>query len=178
MLRSLRFCCAVLLSVALFAGCCANNSCDCQDSRADAFYFRFQLMDVVGASGFERSEVDTVAILRYPIPLSVAPQAAHDSTTFIRSEAEAGDSIILNNNAPFSAGSNRKLDSFEYIILIRDRNRQLQRFIVRNIRLKGRFEPDGCCTCYQNSEKYAEVNGRPFTVTETDQQPVIIPLTR
>ncbi|GAA4369583.1 hypothetical protein GCM10023185_43350 [Hymenobacter saemangeumensis] len=179
MLRSLRFYLSTLLGTVLLAGCCANNVCDCQDSQADAFYFKF-LVDDTGANplAFRSSEVDTVWMLRFALPLSTAARPPRDSVGFIRPAAQAGEPITLNNAAPFAAATNLKLHRYEYELQFRDRSRMLRRFRVRNIALQGAFEADGCCTCYRNSRKAAEVNGQTYDTTETNQQPVVITLGR
>lgn len=54
---------------ALLAGCCANEACNCQDQLADALFFRFD----TGPGGFvPRTELDTVVVKRYALPLDSA----------------------------------------------------------------------------------------------------------
>jgi hypothetical protein len=176
--RLLRFCLLALASTALFGGCCANTICDCNDSRADALYFRFQIgADSLTGSSFGRSEVDTVYLLRYPLPLTAT--GTHDSIALLPTTTrQPGDTILLNNNAPFALATGRKLGSFEYRVMVYDYRRQLHRYLISNIVLKGDFGGTGCCTCYTNTGKTLEVNGQPYNATETDKQPLIIPLTK
>jgi len=177
MLRFFRFCLLTFGSALLLAGCCANEACDCQDARADALYFRFLIDDAgTNAQAFRSSEVDTVWVLRYALPLNSS--ARHDSISLVRPGTRASELFVLDNNRPFSLVSGRKLHNYEYELRFRDRSRALRRFRVANINLDGDFEGDGCCTCYVNRRKTAEVNGRAYTLTETDRQPVIITLTQ
>lgn len=169
----------LFLLSALLAGCCANNRCECADERADALYLKFQ----VGADGapasttlFEPNEVDTVYVLRYALPQVPNTKVPHDSVALIRGPLQTNNVIIINNNAPFAAVSGRRLNSFSYLVFVKLTNRQRKEFKVQDIALKGSLEGDGCCTCYRNSYKKAAVDSIPYTVTETDQQPVEIPL--
>lgn len=179
MLRTLRLYLLVLCGTALFAGCCANSVCDCQDERADALYFRFPIDDS-GANprAFLSSEVDTLWLLRFNRDTDTTSLPRRDSVNIRRPLAQAADPLVLNNNAPFAAVGARKLNAFEYHIRLLDRSGQLRSFVVRNIQLQGDFEGDGCCTCYTNSFKAAEVNGQAYTLTETNRQPVVITLAR
>jgi hypothetical protein len=178
-----RLVCSLLMAL-LLAGCCANDACDCNDARADALYLRFRVAaDSVGtaATSFGRQELDTVAVLRYPLPVGIAPKAPRDSVTLVRPRAQVTDDLVLDNNAPFPAGTGRKLNSFEYRVLLVRANRAgrvrvTHEYVVRNIDLSGQLEGDGCCTCYRNTHKSATVNGVVYDVTEVGRQRVPIVL--
>ncbi|MDO7876284.1 hypothetical protein Q5H93_16185 [Hymenobacter sp. ASUV-10] len=189
MRRVFRFWVGLLLGSLLVASCCANDSCDCKDSRADALYFRFRIgADSLTGLDFGRSEVDTIYLLRYPLPLTLPNSGAHDSVALLPADTTrrsnlTGTTFFLNNNGPFALATGRKVNSYEYVILVGDRKRQqFRRYIVNNISLKGKFEGDGCCTCYVNSGKSATVNSATrdstYTLTEMPGQRPIIELTK
>ncbi|MFD1466844.1 hypothetical protein ACFQ48_01310 [Hymenobacter caeli] len=189
MMRLLRFL-LPLGVIGLLAGCCANNVCDCQDERADAFYFKFVKVADNSANGFnEKTELDTVQFRRYALPLDAkgqplsAPKATshytnfrdyadsidvangYDLVTFIRSPATRTnavqtDSLLLNNNLPFTQQGSRKLNTYLYRIEVRRGPGQLlrndpRRYELTTIRLVGEFDGTGCCTCYRNTSKTA-----------------------
>lgn len=174
--------------IGLLAGCCANNVCDCQDERADAFYFQF----ATGTGGFDKkTELDTVQFRRYALPLDAkgqplpAPKATsqyknfqtyadsvdiaggYDLVTYVRSSATRAnavqtDSLLLNNNLPFTQQGSRKLNTYLYRIEVRRGPGQPlrndpRRYELENIRLVGEFDGTGCCTCYFNTSKTASL---------------------
>jgi hypothetical protein len=183
MRRVFRFWVGLLLGSFLVAGCCANNVCECNDTFADALYFRFQVgPDSLTGPDFGRAEVDTIYVLRYPLPVTLPNSGSHDSVAILPTAArEFSDTLFLNNKAPFALAPNRKVNSYEYVILVGDRKRQqFRRYVVNNIRLKGGFEGDGCCTCYINSGKSLSLNDGTETtvydVTETASKARVIML--
>lgn len=173
----------LVLGSFVVAGCCANNVCDCDDRYADALYFRFQVgADSLTGADFGRAEVDTVYVLRYPLPVTLPNSGSHDSVAILPTAARVfGDTLFLNNKGPFALTTGRKVNSYEYVLLVGDRRRQqFRRYVVSNIRLKGSFEGDGCCTCYVNSGKSLTVSSdtqnNSYDVTETAGRPVVITL--
>ncbi|RYY20643.1 MAG: hypothetical protein EOO36_02835 [Cytophagaceae bacterium] len=158
------------------AGCCANNSCNCQDELADALSFRINYTrhrQYVGnvAVSFNASDIDTIRLYR-----SSRRPTATDTTGFVRqndsvtvaralTNANAnGDTtlvgsgtFLINNAAPFAGNGTTKLTGYNYRIgVIRNRrgNRKpIAIYYLTNVALQGRFEGTGCCTCYQNTGK-------------------------
>lgn len=195
------------------AGCCANNVCDCNDARADAFYFKFD----TGAGGFApATELDTVVLKRYTLRLdakglpaliktnqltytayadSLDKAGVFDQVNVVRSMATAirprvtTDTVVINNNAPFTQAGPRKLDTYLYRIEVRRAPGQLlrnnpRRYELGKISLVGEFYGTGCCTCYRNTSKTGVLinldkanSDTPYVVTETDQV-VPIPITK
>lgn len=185
MRRVFRVWIGLLLGSLLVAGCCANNVCNCDDRYADALYFRFQVgPDSLTGPDFGRAEVDTVYVLRYPLPVTLPNSGAHDSVAILPTPArEFGDTLFLNNKGPFALTTGRKVNSYEYVLLVGDRRRrQFRRYVVNNIDLKGSFEGNGCCTCYANSSKSLTVSdgarSKDYDVTETAGKPVVIMLSK
>ena len=93
-MRGFRFLLPLGLGALLLAGCCANNVCDCQDQLADALFFRFD----TGPGGFvPRTELDTVAVRRYALPLDSAGRPSLRSLTpknkKIKSFTDLADSL-------------------------------------------------------------------------------------
>lgn len=169
-----------LLGVAgALAGCCANNVCDCDDERADAFYFKFD----TGPGGFvAATELDTVVLKRYTLRLDAKGLPAHrsklsytayadslnkvgsfDQVNVVRSTSATSprvttDSVLINNNAPFTQAASRKLNTYLYRIEVRQAPGKLlrdnpRRYQVDSLALNGEFYGTGCCTCYRNLSK-------------------------
>ena len=145
----------------LLAGCCANNVCDCPNEvQADAIRIVFD-------SKFTVDELDTLSLVRYlhydpktpPVPL---PKP--EMVTIIRTAAQikANDTIIINNATPFSQLGSARLDTFSYVLRYypgtKPRLRAGKRaLVIDRIKLSGSLEGNGCCTCYTNSRKLAQV---------------------
>jgi hypothetical protein len=165
------FLAALLPAALLLAGCCANNTCDCQDSLADAIYFRFRTS---GPNSFLSSEVDTVKVVRYPLPITGTVTPAPDSITLVRLPARTADSIVLGNAIPFTS-TGRRLNRYRFVLRLQHPARV---FGLSGIQLQGSFEADGCCSCYRNSYKAVNINGQAYDITETNQTPVVIELTK
>jgi hypothetical protein len=176
----------------LLAGCCANNVCDCNDSRADAIYLRYQ---VDGISAFRPEEIYTISVLRFKVlPKLATDKPVYDSVAFVRTASTVNQPIVINNNAPFGQASSLKLNNYEgYVLKVGTAGRVIQQDVLQNIKLSGSFEADGCCTCYRNISKTADLvavgttdrryntAGLPvtsYTLTETDGQPVPIVIAR
>lgn len=151
------------------AGCCANDTCLCQDELADALFFSFQ---IGGTGGFLATDVDTLLVTRitHPDPKTNALPSRETKLLTLPLTSNGlslkRDSLIINNAAPFaSAGSTTKLDAYDYrIVAVRTDQvagrKVVSRYIfkVNNIVLAGDYKADGCCTCYENSGKSFSFN--------------------
>ena len=142
------------LGALLFSGCCANNTCDCQDAQADAITLRF-------SSAFTRADLDTIVVQRSPLPYS--PTNKVESVTIIRTVVQLrdtlrNDTLRINNTAPFPQVSTTKLDGYRYVIQYltqqpKSKPAATTLLIINEVALNGRLDGDGCCTCYTNTEK-------------------------
>ena len=155
------------LLAALLAGCCANNTCDCQDEREDAIQLRFRTSDTISVnpSGFRLADLDTIRVVRYRLS-----STATDTVVRTRRKAEAGEVLFIATDTPFDPKNPRRAGLYRYTVLLtngsRRRPRVRQRFELREIQLQGRYEADGCCTCYDNTGKTASVLAYPAGATE------------
>ena len=176
----------------LLAGCCANNACNCDDLFADALYFKFD------PKSFTAADIDTVYLLRYnnanaqQRPDSVALiYAQRRSTVVIRRLLEVQldtTTLVLSNNVPFNpAAAGGKLNQYNYQLRVREGNSRLGRvytYVLNRIALTGRYQADGCCTCYENTLKTVNVStlgaatGAVYNVTETGSSPTPILLSK
>lgn len=83
--------------------------------------------------------------------------------------------LIISNTVPFSPSTTGgKLNAYNYILTIADRSvkpRKTYVYKLTNIVLQGRYEADGCTTCYENTKKEVTLTGLtthlPFPATET-----------
>ena len=165
----------------MLAGCCANNVCECpNEAQADAIRIVFD-------SQFTPDELDTLALVRYvhydtknpPVPL---PKP--ETVTLIRTAAQitANDPLIINNSTPFSQLGSARLDTFSYVLRYypgtKPRLRAGKRILVINrVKLSGSFEGNGCCTCYTNSRKLAQVwpdSNQTATYTNLDAREAVL----
>ncbi|OGX84670.1 hypothetical protein [Hymenobacter glacialis] len=166
-----------LLGALLFSGCCANNTCDCQDARADAINLRF-------SSAFTAADLDTIVVQRSPLPFSATNKV--ESVTIIRTAAQLRDTLRINNNAPFPQVSTTKLDGYRYVIQYltqqpKSKPAATTLLIINEVALSGRLDGDGCCTCYINTEKVVNATKPKGATTAADstftidlnQKPVI-----
>ncbi len=177
------------LGALLLAGCCANNACNCQDERADAFYLRFNTRD---PGKFDpKAELDTVLVKRFALQMNAKGQpvllktktidtytkyadslnaaGSFDLVTIVRATALQPDTLVLNNNFPFAQSGARKLNTYLYRIEVRNDSLPRQplknkprRYELKDIALKGEFSGDGCCTCYRNTQKTATLAKLPL----------------
>ncbi|WP_375417323.1 hypothetical protein [uncultured Hymenobacter sp.] len=163
---------AYLLGLAaLLAGCCANNTCDCDDQLEDAIQLQFRVGDpALDPSSFRPEEVDTVRLVRYRLPPKKDPPATPvppapivpDTVVLARPTArQANDIITISNTAPFPISGSLRVNAYRYAILLTNGRRQTsrlrvrQRYDVSSITLDGGYQADGCCTCYENRQKQA-----------------------
>lgn len=151
------------------AGCCANDTCLCNDLLADALLFSFK---IGGTDGFLATDVDTLLVTRitHPDPQTNAKPSRETKLLTYPLTADTlalrNNSFIINNAAPFaSAGGTTKLKDYDYrIVAVRTKQvagRKVQTrylFKINNIQLAGDYKANGCCTCYENSSKRFDVN--------------------
>ncbi|QKG56841.1 hypothetical protein GKZ68_09520 [Hymenobacter sp. BRD128] len=178
--------CAPLL--ALVAGCCANSPNTCDDLYADSLYFQFDTgpngftkaeLDTVylqrytparaaiPANGATPAVAATAASYSDPINIIRAKQGA-GLTSGLRArlkKASLGDStLVISNNSPFSPSvSGGKLTAYRYLLTVQNkpvRPGHTYQFAVDSIQLKGRYNADGCTTCYENTFKYFQINSK------------------
>ena len=144
--------------VLLLAGCCANNVCDCpNEAQADAIRIVFD------RSKFSADELDTLALVRYLRPdpknlTAVLPKP--ETATIIRTAAQAYDTLLINNTAPFTQFGSARLDTFRYVLRYFPGTKSKTRpaksvLVIDQVKLSGSFEGNSCCTCYTNSRKLA-----------------------
>jgi hypothetical protein len=185
----------VLAMLLALAGCCANDVCLCDDALADALSFEFK---VGGTTGFPPSQIDTFFIVRITTPaanapvgtmivkdsvLRVLPLAISGSDTTIATGPNGTNlnSIVINNAAPFaSAGSTTKLDAYTYRInayqrVTRGGKRTISRvfFLINNIKLAGKDDPSGCCTCYENTLKVFDLSSNIHPLQPARTLPIV-----
>ena len=196
-----------LLILLALAGCCANNSCNCQDELADALFFKINYTSHRQYNGtipltFSANDVDTIRIYRTTRSPITPKDTVTDSVTVARPREYRGtdtliaptadvlntngstttllyqDLITINNASPF-ASTGSKLTNYNYRIgIIRNaskRRKPLAIYKLTNIALQGRYDANGCCTCYQNTGKtytLAYKLGTPSLVDAADSQGV------
>lgn len=157
----------------LASGCCANNVCDCQDAQADAVALRF-------SSAFSAADLDTLVIQRSPLPYRATTKA--ESVTLIRTGSQVRDSVLLNNNTPFTQVGSTKLNGYRYVVqylVQRPGGKPVPTtaLVIDSTRLRGSLSGNGCCTCYANSQKtvYARKDGAAQdSVFDLKQKPYIL----
>jgi hypothetical protein len=203
---------AVFATCLALAGCCANDTCNCQDALADALSFRFNYTPhrQRGAnnrfSSFNAQDIDTIRIYRQ----SIIPPTLRDTIGFIRqtdsitvvrqldTRTSPGDTliatqvlstsannitttlqnqdlIVINNASPFATRGTTKLDAYTYRIgVLRSRagrRKPSPIYYITNIQLQGRYDANGCCTCYENTAKtYTLTIGATATTSPRVQQ--------
>ena len=177
----------------LAAGCCANSDNNCRDTLEDSLYFTLN-DDPSKGNAFTPAELDTVYLLRFnpltagrnydSIPLTDTLRARQQKRTPLLAQKlkDAGldtkktNTIVLSNAFPFVPGTTGgKLSSYYYSLVIKDKSVKptpTYTFPINQILLKGRYNADGCNTCYQNTLKQARVSGVARGFTETEGKPV------
>ncbi len=152
------------------AGCCANDTCICNDKLADALLFSFKIGS--GTGDFLATDVDTLLVTRITKPDPRTNGQISRETKLLTYPLTANglelrdNSFLINNAAPFaSAGGTTKLKDYDYrIVAVRTdqmAGRKVQTryvFKVSNIQLAGDYKANGCCTCYANSGKSFTIN--------------------
>lgn len=194
------------LLLVLLAGCCANNPCDCQDLLADSLYFSFR---TTGPNAFSLNEIQNVYLARYdstkltinrdslPLPRNQRTTKALRRHLGVDLKVDTIGLVIVSNNAPFAAASSTaKLSGYVYRLYVPQdstvagvlKKHSYTTFTLDRIRLIGRYQADGCCTCYENSFKRVRVTGGSYptgsalNVTEdgrgSERKPVVIQLSK
>ncbi len=177
----------------LAAGCCANNACNCQDTLEDSIYLTLN-DDPTKGKAFTKAELDTVYLLRYnpltagrnydSIPLTDTLRILQQQRTPLLADrltradlsTKKTNTIVLSNTSPFAPGTTGgKLSSYYYSLVVKDKSVKptpTYTFAINQINLKGQYNADGCCTCYKNILKQANVNGKTWGLTETGGKPI------
>lgn len=164
-------CAAVVL---LLGGCCANNVCDCDDTQADAIELRFSTAATIG---FRTEDLDTLTLLRFPRPYN--PASKFETVTLFRTPAQAGDSVLLNNNTPFAQAGSTKLNAYRYVVqylrhVPGSKPVPTTAAVIDSVQLAGALEGDGCCTCYQNTKKAIYLNGSAAATNLHPRVPLVL----
>jgi hypothetical protein len=177
------------------SGCCANDVCVCNDSLEDALFFSYSHRVKI-ATGINASDVDSAIIARttLPDPKNLSASTRTDSLVVgrkvlvprkgVTTDSVVQDIITINNASPFaSAGTTTKLDAYKYRITLYKSQKVLATYRITNIKLQGRYNSTGCCTCYENLSKSLMLRTKrdsiPYTVTDApDGQPQIVLLPR
>lgn len=190
------------------AGCCANNPCDCQDLLADSLYFSFKTS---GTGAFSLNEIQNVYLARYDstklnansdlLPLPRNQRTTKALRSHLGDDLHIADTtglVVISNNAPFTAASSTaKLSNYTYRLYVPQdstvagtvKKHTYTIFTLDRIRLIGRYQADGCCTCYENSFKRVRIRGGSYpspgnvlNVTEagrgSNRVPVVIQLSK
>jgi len=191
--------CAPLL--ALLAGCCANNANTCDDLQEDSLFlvldptsFTSQELDTVYLQRFTpaapaRSATGTLPTIpaQPEGPPSAPISIVQNRQTLVNSgllrklragNLQAASTIVISNTNPFGPSSaGGKLSANGYILTVEDRSvkpRTTYRYRLDNIVLQGRYEANGCTTCYENTKKVVQLTGKttppPFDATEKNRK--------
>lgn len=154
----------LLLGAVLLSSCCANDVCDCHDEQADAITLRFAISPDTAAGGhsFGTLQLDTIIVQRTPLPYNARTRP--ETVVLLRTPAQRRDSIVLNNNTPFTQAGTAKLDTYRYVVqylaqVPGSRPVPTTALVIDKVQLDGRFNGDGCCTCYQNTQKIVFLDG-------------------
>ena len=132
--------------------------------------------------------------LSTPVSIVRAQQIITDSARVRRLRAAkltAAGTLIISNTSPFSPSSTGgKLNAYNYVLTIHDRSVKGAPTYVDTlvqIQFQGRYNADGCTTCYENTQKTFVLKGqrttRTIDVTEKETNngvkvPVPIPITK
>jgi hypothetical protein len=169
----------LLLMMAL-SGCCANNVCNCDDTLADALYFKFRYTKRRQPNAFTAGDIDTLRIYR----TNRRPRNPSDTIGFVSTTdvvtiarrldftSSPGDTlidddyfnsvgtrlrnqdlIVINNTSPFASTGSTKLSAYNYRIAVVRNKVEIANYYILRPQLNGRFDANGCCTCYQNFGK-------------------------
>jgi len=191
--------CAPLL--ALLAGCCANNANTCDDLQEDSLFlvldpnsFTSQELDTVYLQRFTPAAPARPATGTLPTipaqpegPPSAPISIVQNRQTLVNSgllrklsagNLKAASTIVISNTNPFGPSSaGGKLSAYGYILTVEDRSvkpRTTYRYRLDNIVLQGRYEANGCTTCYENTKKVVQLTGKttppPFDATEKNRK--------
>jgi len=112
-------------------------------------------------------------------PISIVRNRQTTANSALLRKLRAGNltainTLVISNTNPFGPSSaGGKLSAYGYILTVEDRSvkpRTTYRYRLDNIVLQGRYEADGCTTCYENTKKVVQLTGKttppPFDATE------------
>ena len=165
-------------TAATVAACCGSVSCDCQGSSTDAITIRFDVDSL--RQQFYASDVDSIYLRR--IPRDSTQALKPDSVLLVRTRATAGQPIIINNSVPLAANGTRNISAYRYVIRLASRlpsktrptMRSYKRYFINKVQIDGRFQADGCCTCYSNTNKVVYFNNQAYDQTSAGQNDVVL----
>lgn len=161
--------CLFVFTAAVLASCCGSVACECDDRYADAIKLQFSADTVAGGKGFRAREIRTVFLVRVPKDTAQRPRA--DTVAFARTLSQRlRDTLVINNLTPFTRSGNRNLDEYRYEVYLAPARKGPASFRYRidSVALNTRLQGDGCCTCYQNTNKLVYSNGSPSPLNLTD----------
>lgn len=175
MLRSFFTWFLLLATATLLAACCGSVACDCNDGYADAVSFRFDTTSSSTGKPFTLEELDTVYLVRSFLR-DTARVPTPDTVFVVRADTARMRPIVLNTNAPFTLANNRKIDQYRYKLYLGKRKDPTYSFQLDSIDLAGRYQADGCCTCYQSTQRTIYPTGQsPIDVTDETGQNELVP---
>jgi len=154
-------------------------ACDCRDNLDDALFFRFNLDTTVIQGvrrGFLATELDSVYIRRVSLDTAQRPRA--DTVLLTDGRRRLVQTFIINNAAPFTQSGTRKLDAYTYKIYLGKRRVPTDSFLLKDVLVDGGFEGDGCCSCYQNTQKELTLDGQRFDLANRENLPDTVLLSR
>ena len=150
-----------LLAAALLAGCCANNTCDCQDELEDAIQLRFKTSDTTSTrpTGFRLAELDTIRIVRYRLN-----STATDTVVRTRRKAEADKALVISPETPFNPNSSARPGLYRFAVL----EASDAHFEGREIEIASRA--DGCAAEPYGGGDQLDTGARIAVFLATDEQ--------
>lgn len=148
----------------------------------------------VPAVGTTLAQDAKAAVFSDPVAIVQARQATVSTALATRLAAAnllAKNTLIISNTTPFSpSASGGKLNAYSYILTIHDRAvKGAPTYVdtLKQIQFQGRYDADGCTTCYENTQKTFVLKGqrttRTIDVTEKETKngvkvPVPVPITK
>lgn len=167
-----------VVGLALLAGCCVNERCDCADENADTLWLQFDRDTTsTGGQGFRQAELDTVYLVR--LALDTLDRPRRDSVLLVRGLTAQGYGLPISRHAPFPTNP-RKASGYEYRIRLPHAAGGERIFHLHDIGLGGRYNAvSACCTCYENTRKEARLDNGPLRdLRDANGAPVWIDLRR
>jgi len=167
----------------------------------DSTYFTSAQLDTVYLQRYTPAQPAKAATSTTP-PIAAQPEGARSApVAIVQSQprtatrlnvrlAAAGltrDSVVvvISNTTPFSPSTaGAKLNAYNYVLTVQDRTtkpRRTYEYVITNIALQGKYEADGCTTCYENTSKSFQITRgsrtrlAPATETEKDKDGIKIP---
>ncbi|MCA8829158.1 hypothetical protein [Hymenobacter pini] len=169
----------VLALTGLVAACCGSVGCECNDRFADAVQLQFSADTAGTGKGFRAQDIRNVFLVRVPKDTAQRPKA--DTVAFRGPRAQQlRDTLVINNLTPFTRNGNRNLDEYRYEVYLAPARKGpvAFRYRIDSVALTTRLQGDGCCTCYQNTNKLVYVNGSttPLNLTDPSGENKLVPL--